>query len=186
MSISVMLKNGILLSCLAAANFACNQTGQATAPPATPLQVTWYDGYKMPGLLQQPATPKTQADIHQLLTQKWYAEFNVASPAEPQATLTISSCDDYFSHNKDGLQTLKQNEAAAFMEIAMMCNATQIISLAKAAPNNGQVGMHAINPNMTGLSDRSQVTQMLLASVNKLHSACRSYDGDILKLFKRQ
>jgi len=90
----------------------------------------------MPGLLQQPATPKTQADIQQLLTQKWYAEFNVASPAKPQATLIISSCNGYFAHNQDGLQTLKHNEAAAFMEIAMMCNATMVISLAKPAQSN--------------------------------------------------
>ena len=122
---------------------ACNQKTEPThsAPPEqiAPF-VSWYGGYKMLELLEEPA-PLTEAkDLAGLLKRKWTygGEFRVYRDVPPDVfnekealakAFTLSSCEGYLAQANVRLWTVTQHEdtGAIFRDMTMMCRATQIM-----------------------------------------------------------
>lgn len=119
----------LLLICVAS---ACDKKAEQpiTAPPQQNNAVSWYDGYTMPTLLAQPLKLASTSDLSKIDNQKWYAEFKVHTDANPAKIITLSSCNDYLAQPNAKLQTLNEKDNTPFMEIALMCRATQMLRAA--------------------------------------------------------
>ena len=111
---------------------ACNKdTGQAANKTVVKNDsaVAWYGGYKMPELLAEPMKNAGVDDLNSIMTRKWYAEFNVYSGHVSGKATVLTNCADYLALQGPVINTVKKNENAAFMELAVMCRATkQILS----------------------------------------------------------
>lgn len=118
--IAVSLGLSLLFSC-------SDEKGIQQAAKATSLSVSWYSGYKMPDLLVQSVKITNIDDIKALLAKKWYAEFPAISLVSPDKIITLSSCRTYLDNSGKQLNTVRERDNAAFMEITAMCVATEFI-----------------------------------------------------------
>lgn len=130
-----MKSRRLLAAACLLAGAACNDK---PAPPTaqTPRAdnaVAWYEGYTLPTLLAQPFLLKEPADLTSIGAQKWYAEFALQAEGNPKKTLAVSSCNDYLPHASEKWHTANERDNAAFMEIAVMCRATQLMQAATKA-----------------------------------------------------
>ncbi len=124
--IAVSLGLSLLFSC-------SDEKGIQQTAKATSLSVRWHSGYKMSDLLAQTVKISNIDDIKVLLDKKWYAEFSVISPASPDKIITLSTCRSYLDNNDKQLNTVRERDNAAFMEIAAMCEATEFIANGKSS-----------------------------------------------------
>lgn len=117
--------------CLLAATACSDKPNPPQAKtPQTDVRVSWYEGYTLPTLLAQPFSLKGPADLASIGAQKWYAAFALQAEGAPKKTLTVSSCNDYLPHTSEKWRTAQERDNAAFMEIAIMCRATQLMQAA--------------------------------------------------------
>lgn len=114
---------------------ACNDKPPpaTTQTPKADNAISWYEGYTLPTLLAQPFSLREPADLTSIGAQKWYAEFALQAEGDPKKTLTVSSCNDYLPHASERWHTANERDNAAFMEIAVMCRATQLMQAATKA-----------------------------------------------------
>lgn len=118
---------------------ACSQDQEqhpeATNVPVTtqPIPVSLQSGYTLPALLEQSVQILQPDTLATLLTQKWYAEFAVFDAAQPDQSFSLSTCHDYLLQQARQLNTRQENENTAFMEITVMCAATDKILHAQPA-----------------------------------------------------
>lgn len=107
--------------------------------------VSWSSGYHMTDLLSEPVTVEKQQDLQSLLEAPWYAEIQVTG-AKSSERATFSNCKTYLSEVTEKTHTLRENEINAFLEIAAMCRATQVL-LKATAPNRSNIPDKFFNPS---------------------------------------
>lgn len=120
-----------LASVIAIVMSGCNKKTESAHPVSQPAAVTISSGYVLPTLLAEPMAKVDATMLPDLLKRKWYAEFNVYEESQPKTTFTLSNCEQYLSHSKQKLWTVVEKENAPFMELAVMCRATQAMLAAK-------------------------------------------------------
>lgn len=111
---------------------ACSDkpTPTVAQTPQTDGAVSWYEGYTLPTLLAQPFALKSAADLASIGAQEWYADFALQADGNPKKTMTVSSCNDYLPHASKKWRTASERDNTAFMELAVMCRATQLMQAA--------------------------------------------------------
>jgi len=97
------------------------------------LPISWYSGYKMPELLEQKVTINDIDDIGALSEKKWYAEFSVFHLDDPEKAFSVASCKQFHDLGHTALNTSRELDNTAFMEMAVMCHATRQIVNARPA-----------------------------------------------------
>lgn len=97
------------------------------------LAVNWYSGYKMAELLEQEVTATNIDDISSFSEKKWYAKFSAHHSDDPEQVFSISSCKQFLALSQKALNTTRERDNAPFMEMAVMCRATQKIVNARPA-----------------------------------------------------
>lgn len=94
--------------------------------------VSWSSGYRMADLLSEPRTVEKQQDLQGFLDASWYAEMPVTGTKSSDRA-TFSNCKTYLSEATERTHTLRENQINAFLEIAAMCRATDVLLKATAA-----------------------------------------------------
>lgn len=133
------MKNYLIIILSLAMFTACSQE-QEQRPSSTnksqmtqPIPVSIHSGYTLPALLEQSVQVVQLETLADVLTQKWYAEFSVFDTAQPDQTFSLSTCQNYLPQQAKQLNTRQENENTAFMEITVMCAATDKILHAQPA-----------------------------------------------------
>lgn len=93
--------------------------------------VSWHSGYTMPTLLAKPIQSASIVDLAEIIRRNWYSEFKVTSENAPNEKIKLSSCSDYLVRSDLKLRTVANPDAVPFMEIALMCRATQLMQTAR-------------------------------------------------------
>lgn len=98
--------------------------------------VTSLPGFILPELLAKPRSDASKEDIPLLMRQKWYASFNVFPKGNSRNTTDLSSCDDYFGLGVKKARTKAPADMSAYIELAIMCQAAQILEKAHPAKSS--------------------------------------------------
>lgn len=117
-----------LVGTLACVTTACNKKSEpfnTASSTQTTATVLWFSGYTMPALLAEPTQPSGPRDLAEIAKRKWYAEFKVYKESAPDKVITLSTCEAYLPYANQRLWTVVDKENTPFMEIAVMCKATQ-------------------------------------------------------------
>lgn len=108
--------------------------------------VSWYSGYTMPTLLAKPIQPASTSDLTEINRRNWYSEAEVIfDEINPKEKFTLSSCNDYLARSVRShlrLRTVKPSDNGPFMDIALMCRATQLMQTAKKAERSFLEAIH--------------------------------------------
>ncbi|WP_347330021.1 hypothetical protein [Marinimicrobium locisalis] len=101
--------------------------GKATEKRA--YTVSWYSGFKMPELLAEDVNVERRGELSGLLSKEWYAPVDIINTRGEEEG-TVSSCEEYFQEVTPETRTLREHEMNAFVELAIMCRATKLLSSA--------------------------------------------------------
>lgn len=149
-----MIINRVAVAAGLASLFLCATTpgdGKAKQAEGVTKQnttaVSWYSGYTMPALLAKPLQPASIVDFSKISRQTWYSEFKVVSEAVPGDTITLPSCSSYLERSHLKLRTVEDPDAVPFMEIALMCRATQLMQTA-SKPERSYLQTVRFNENL--------------------------------------
>ncbi|MFL0800107.1 MAG: hypothetical protein K6L80_06660 [Agarilytica sp.] len=104
----------------------------ASHTPAKEIPIAWHPGFTMQELLASPGNPIVHpSELPHLITASWYAEINVT--ATKTGETTFASCKDYFEKAGKLTRTIKDNEMSAYIEFAIMCDATKLFLEAESS-----------------------------------------------------
>lgn len=109
--------------------------------------VSWYSGYTMPTLLAKPIQSANIVDLAEIIRRNWYSEFEVVSEATPKEKITLSSCSGYLERSHLKWRTPENINSGPFMEIALMCRATQLMQTA-SKPERSYLQTVRFNENL--------------------------------------
>lgn len=98
--------------------------------------VQWTGEYSMPDLLDEPSSVSSHEGLRNLLGQRWYADIEVVK-ADGEPPEMVTSCNDYFSLEGKKLHVQNVQERQAFLELIVMCEATQWFVEASASARSG-------------------------------------------------
>ncbi|WP_027328248.1 hypothetical protein [Marinimicrobium agarilyticum] len=92
--------------------------------------ISWYPGFTMPELLAANVDIEKREDLAALLSKDWYASIDVANTRSAEED-AFSNCQEYFREATPKTRTLREHEMNAFVELAVMCRATELMVGAK-------------------------------------------------------
>lgn len=105
-------------------------------PPRSGVEPAVGTGFTLPALLAVPPQADSAASAHDLLDATWYATFELAPQRTPEAAAPYATCSAYLERAHEQLAPVDESAAAAFMEIAAMCEATALIAQARPAAHS--------------------------------------------------
>jgi len=92
--------------------------------------VSWYAGFTMPDLLAGDVAVERRDEVSALLGKKWYASIDVINTRSEDES-TFSSCEEYLREATPETRALREYEMNAFVELVVMCRATELLSTAE-------------------------------------------------------
>lgn len=130
-SIQYKLKKSLFTATLLAlVTTACANPSSLSPDTNESHQVTWLSGYTMPQFLSTPIALNKKSDLDKVLAAPWYTSVTLVG-AKTSGELSVNKCSHYLSEATLDTRTLREYENSAFLELAMMCRATELLLNAK-------------------------------------------------------
>lgn len=122
-------------------------------------------------------------ELSGLLSKEWYAPVEVINTRSEEEG-TFSSCEEYFREGTPESRTLREHEMNAFVELAIMCRATKLLSSAES-PRTSYISDPILNASSPDKfpSDLAFETSKTESEENR-NDPTVQYWGDINKIRK--
>lgn len=88
--------------------------------------VLWYSGFKLPELLAEHVDVERRDQLSGLLSKNWYASIDVTN-TRGEGEEAFSNCEEYLQGVTPETRTVRDHEMNAFVELAVMCRATELL-----------------------------------------------------------
>lgn len=94
--------------------------------------VSWSSGLTIAELLSEEIAINDKDDLQRLLHMDWYTSIDVIN-TRSSGEASFANCNDYLTESTPATRTLRENEMPAFLELAMMCRASETLARAGSA-----------------------------------------------------